>query len=397
MTFNFPVETIQEGDASIIVPRLEAFRRTAEVYAPSRAPVFYNPLMKLNRDVAVLALQVHQKRTLRELHVSEPLAGCGVRGIRFAKEVDGISRVYLNDINPEAFKMAQHNIRLNGLTSRVLAANEDANLFLSRYAAPHKRFDCVDVDPFGAPVLYLDPAVRTTRDGGLLALTATDLAPLCGVYPKSALRKYGGLSLRTEYCNEIAVRLLASCLAMTAARHDVGTTVLFSHSTDHYVRLYASASYGAKKADESIRKIGYIHHCFTCFHREVYIGMLPPVKQQCSECGSHLKTAGPLWLGKIADREFCELMEKEAISRRNEEKIVKMLSLIKMEADAPATYYVIDKICDKLGIPVPPLRKVIEKLRERGCLAVQTHFHTRGIKTNAPANTVTETIEEIAE
>jgi tRNA (guanine26-N2/guanine27-N2)-dimethyltransferase len=398
MAFSFPVEEIVEGAARIVIPKLEAFKRAAYDYAPSRAPVFYNPIMELNRDIAVLVLQAFQATAGRELIVSEPLAGCGVRGIRFAKEVEAVHKVHLNDINPEAFKMAQYNIELNKMSRCVSLTNEDANLFLSQHAAPHSRFDCIDVDPFGTPAIYMDSAIRALRDGGLLALTATDLAPLCGAYPKSALRKYGGLPLRTEYCHELAVRLLSGCLATSAAKHEIGVDIVFSHSSNHYIRVYALARYGAKKANGSIQKTGYILHCFTCLHRETITSTSPIIRDQCSECSSPLKIAGPLWLGNIADKRFCELIEKDVVSRsfKHKGRIVKLLTLVKAESDAPATYYVLDKICDKLGVPVPSLKEVIRNLREKGFQALATHFHSRGVKTNAPAKVVTEAILEIA-
>jgi len=352
--------------------------------------------MKTCRDIAVLALKSYQKIVNRELNVSEPLAGCGIRGIRFAKEIKGVNRVYINDINEKAYKMAQYNIRLNGLVGKVFAANEDANLFLAKHAMPHKRFDFIDVDPFGSPAPYIDSAIRALRNGGLLALTATDMAPLCGVYPRVALRKYGGLSLRTEYCHEIAVRLLAGCLAVTAAKHNIGIKILFSHSTNHYIRLYALIEYGVKKADEALRKMGCLLHCFKCFHREAHYGMpLIDLSPKCVECGSSLKIAGPLWLGKIADSEFCTLMNKALIELEHMNRATeRTISLIRKEADAPITYYVTDKICDKMNKPIPPIENVIEEIRRIGFGALRTHFHSRGIKTDAPASTVIKAIKE---
>jgi tRNA (guanine26-N2/guanine27-N2)-dimethyltransferase len=396
LEFSFPVEKIREGEAEIIVPNLKEFRKDAWDYAPSKAPVFYNPAMKLNRDIAVLILQAYQKMVNRKLSVSEPLTGCGVRGIRFAKEVEDVSEVHLNDINPEAFRMTQNNIELNKITNVTSLVNEDANLFLSRHDAPQKRFDYVDLDPFGTPVPYLDSAVRTIRSGGVLALTATDLASLCGVYPNAALRKYGGLALRTEYSHEIAVRLLSGCLASTAAKHDIGINILFSHKNSHYIRIYALFDQGAKKASQSLQNMGYILHCFSCLHRETVTGIIPPVRLTCNECGSTLKVAGPLWLGKIADKEFCELIQDEAARKRTgkENQIIKTLTLIKNESDAPPTYFVIDHICDKLNIAIPPLSKVIRNLRNDGFTACPTHFHTRGLKNNAAAKTVLETVRK---
>ena len=398
MNFSFPTETVKEGPASVVVPKLAAYVKEAWEYAPSKAPVFYNPAMELNRDLAVLAMQTYQKNLGREISVCEPLAGCGIRGIRFAVEVEGVRKVFVNDINPKAAKLAHFNVERNKLASSVLVANEDANLFLSRYAAPRKRFDYIDVDPFGSPVPYLDAALRALRNGGLLALTATDMAPLCGVHPNACVRKYGGKPLRTEYCHELAVRLLVGCLTMMAAKHEIGIEVLFSHSTDHYIRVYAVVRYGARLADKSVRMMGYVLHCFSCFHRETSRGIISPLKQGCAECGAKLNVAGPLWLGRIADEIFCSLMKREADGRglKQERRILKLISLVQGEAEAPATYYVVDKICDKLNLSVPPLTKVVDGVRRAGFQAALTHFNSRGVKTGAPANVAKEVIAKLA-
>ncbi|MBS7615053.1 tRNA (guanine(10)-N(2))-dimethyltransferase [Candidatus Bathyarchaeota archaeon] len=370
--------------------------KTLKNYAPSKIPVFYNPFMKLNRDIAVLVLQAYQRIMKRNLVVSEPLAGCGVRGIRFAKEVSGISEVNLNDINPEAFKLIKRNIEINGVEDTVFLTNKDANLFLSQHDAPHKRFDYIDIDPFGTPVHFLDSAIRALKNKGVLALTATDLAPLCGVYPTAALRKYGGFSLRTEYSQEIALRLLAGCIAFAAAKHDIGVNIIFSHKNNHYVRVYVQINQGAKKANQSLKNIGFIYHCFKCLNRKAVFLTQSPDVAECDVCGSTLRFAGPLWLGKIADKDFCELIEIEACQKRtgDENRIRKIVRLIRDESDAPPTYFVVDYICDKLGIPIPPLTKVISQLRQNNYKIWFTHFHNRGFRTDATARTVMEMVRK---
>ncbi|MGC8895616.1 MAG: tRNA (guanine(10)-N(2))-dimethyltransferase [Candidatus Bathyarchaeia archaeon] len=393
---DFPTETVTEGKVKILVPKLSAFVKKPSEYAPSKAPVFYNPVMELNRDIAVLALQAYQKTVNRKIVVCEPLAGCGVRGIRFASEVKGVKKVLVNDISGEAFKLAMVNVKMNGLKRRVIVKNEDANRLLSHYGAPRKRFDAIDIDPFGSPTPYIDSAIRALRDGGFIALTATDMAPLCGVYPKACIRKYGGKPLRTEYCHELAVRLLAGCLATTAAKHDIGISVVFSHSTNHYIRIYAKMAYGAKKADESIKNMGYILHCFNCFHRETLkIPSLIGHSGKCSECNSKLDYAGPLWLGKIFDKNFCENMEKEAqhMTLGCRAKVLKILALIKGEVDGSPTYYVINRLCDELGMPVPSVKKVLEALKEKDFQAFATHFNSNGVRTNASAKEIMEILK----
>jgi len=267
MNFAFPTETVKEGKATIVVPKLKTFEAETKEHVPSKAPVFYNPRMEINRDIAVLVLQTLHDTVRRDLSLCEPLTGCGVRGIRLAEEVDGVSKVVINDISVEAAKLAKFNVRKNKVSKKVEVFNEDANLFLSRYAAPRKRFDYVDIDPFGSPVPYLDAALRAVRKGGLLALTATDMAPLCGVHPRACIRKYGGKPLRTEFCHELALRLLLGCVAMTAAKHDIGIKPLLSYSANNYVRTYVTLGYGAKEADENVQAQGYIQYCFECFHR----------------------------------------------------------------------------------------------------------------------------------
>ncbi len=394
---DFPTEIVREGKIKVLVPKLKAFVKSPSEYAPSKAPVFYNPVMELNRDIAVLALQAYQRILNREISVCEPLASCGVRGTRFAAEVAGVEKVVINDINARAFQLASCNVHLNKLSERVLVKNEDANFLLGQYGAPRKRFDVLDIDPFGSPVLYLDSSIRAIRNGGLLALTATDMAPLCGVHSKACIRKYGGKPLRTEYCHELAVRLVAGCLAMTAAKFEMGVNILFSHSTHHYVRIYATLKYGARRADENVKNMGYIIHCFKCLHR-TSLKKLFIIKRsiKCSECESNVDIAGRLWLGKIVDKHFCELMEKEAKRRafKHAGTIRKILTLVKNESDAPVTYYVLDKICNQLGSPVPPVKQVINAVKKAGFQAFLTHFNSRGLKSDASSKDVKEIVQK---
>jgi tRNA G26 N,N-dimethylase Trm1 len=65
-----------------------------------------------------------------------------------------------------------------------------------------------------------------------------------------------------------------------------------------------------------------------------------------------------------------------------------MLSLVQGEVETPVSYYAVDKICDKLNLPVPSLKKVMGTIREAGFKAVPTHFNSRGFRTDASADVV---------
>jgi tRNA (guanine26-N2/guanine27-N2)-dimethyltransferase len=127
--------------------------------------------------------------------------------------------------------------------------------------------------------------------------------------------------------------------------------------------------------------------------------MFSPWKQDCVECGSKLNTAGPLWLGKIFDKEFCALMEKEVVGLNlgQEKKIHKLLSLAQIEAEAPVTYYAMDKVCDKMNLRIPPLIKTIDELRTAGFQATPTHFNSRGIRTDAPSSVLKAHIRRLVQ
>jgi tRNA (guanine26-N2/guanine27-N2)-dimethyltransferase len=392
----FPTEVIVEGKVKVLVPNLKAYGVCPQDYAPSKAPVFFNPVMEFNRDVTVLAFQAYQRMVNREITICEPLTATGIRGLRFAAEISDVKKVVSSDINMGSAKLAAFNIALNNLQDRVSVKHKDANRLLTEHSAPKTRFNVIDIDPFGTPVPHLDSTVQALRNNGLLATTATDMAPLCGVHAKACIRKYGGRPLRTEYCQELAVRLLAGAVATAAAKHDIGTRVLFSHCSDHYIRVYTQIGYGCQKADESLKTMGYILHCFNCLHRETTAKPFPDAAAKCPECGTKMDHAGPLWLGKIFDPQFIDLMIKQngRTAFRNSGKITKLLGLARDEAEAPATYFVLDRLSGKFGLPAPSTGAFFQALRAAGFKAVATHFNSRGIRTDAPASAMQETLKK---
>jgi tRNA G26 N,N-dimethylase Trm1 len=185
-TPDFPNETVPEGKIKLVVPQLKAYGVCPSDYAPSRAPVFYNPVMEFNRDLTVLAFQTYQRMAKRKIKICEPLTATGIRGIRFAAEIEGVKKVVSGDINQHSADLAAYNVALNNLQSRVLVKHKDANRLLSEYGAPKKRFDIIDIDPFGTPVPHLDASIQALRNSGLLATTATDMRPSAACTPKLA-------------------------------------------------------------------------------------------------------------------------------------------------------------------------------------------------------------------
>ena len=66
-----------------------------------------------------------------------------------------------------------------------------------------KRFTIIDIDPYGSPASFLDGAVQAVDDGGLLCITCTDMAGLCGNHGEASFAKYGAMPLKSKCCHEL--------------------------------------------------------------------------------------------------------------------------------------------------------------------------------------------------
>jgi tRNA (guanine26-N2/guanine27-N2)-dimethyltransferase len=396
MNFNYQTETVTEGSLHFVVPKIAVYGIKGYSEPSIKAPVFYNPKMSLNRDLAIVVLLAYYKSINEKLRVCEPMAGTGVRGLRFAALSEAVMEVVLGDLNPHAVSLITYNIMQSGFSSKASVHYMDANTLLSLHSSPFKRFNYVDIDPFGSPTPFIDSAIRALRNGGIIALTATDLGPLCGVHPKSCLRKYYSKPLKTEYSHEIALRILIGTLVSIAARYKYGVSIPFSYYADHYIRVYAKLEKGLDKVDESLNKMGFIRHCFRCMYRDYEYGLFKVRNLKCCSCRSNLSIAGPLWLGEISDTEFCKSMiDQIEIEKLSEKKLVgKLIWNIMREVTMPPTYYRIDKLCDKMGVPTPSKRLVINNIITNGFNVTGTHFSPHGIKTNAPIEVMRDAILE---
>ncbi len=397
MGLPFSTSQIREGAALINVPVLETCPDKSPDRAIYKAPVFYNPRMKLNRDSAVIVLKAHQRMFSKSFRLCEPMCGTGVRGIRLALEVEGLEEVVLGDVNPLAVRLTEINADLNNVLDRVRVRLMEANLLLALHTSRTQRFDYIDIDPYGSPVPYIDSALRACRDGGIIALTATDMAPLCGVNPRACLRRYGGWPLRTEYSKELALRLLISSLVLAAARLEMSINPIFSFSIDHYLRVYATVGRGAKGADSCLNEVGYILHCSNCLNRRVVRQSLWGVEEVCDVCGGKMEVGGPLWTGKLADPAFCSVMASISEEHLGDLRLVRLINLVRDEAELPPSFYNIDLHCSRLKVRSQPTNKILTSLRDAGFRAARTHFDERGVKSDASNLEFDRILKDLAE
>lgn len=391
------IAEVVEGTTTLLVPEKELRRGEKGQPTLPKTPIFYNPLMELSRDLSIIVVQVYQRERACPLSFCDALAATGARGVRIAKEVNGIWRVVLNDLNSSAVAFIKLNVSLNQLGYKVLVRHMDANLLLSSTS-----FDIVDIDPFGSPAPYLNSALRALRSGGLLCVTATDMGVLCGRKVEACKRKYEAKPLNTEYCHEIAVRILIGSIARTAAIHELYIKPIIVHSTNHYIRLYLEVGRSKELIKRSLSS-SYIIHCNNCGYRKLIELMNTKAFENklCPLCSNKINYSGPLWGGSLYNHDFCDkvLKETKPSKIRTKQKLIKMLETILEESQTPLSplplYYDIHKVCEKTKTEAPPIKTIITELKNQNYQASRTHFKPTALRTNASIETIKETIKNL--
>jgi len=365
---------IKEGMTELMVP---------DQIEPSKYPSFFNPRGRLVRDISIVCYRTWASSMkgdgvhTEELTFADSLSGTGARGIRVANEVREIDRVFLNDVSSLSIDLAKRSAKENGVEQRCVFSQEEACSFLSsRNPNQGERFDFVDVDPFGTPSPFVECALRAIKDGGLLSISATDTAVLCGVYPKVAQRKYLGLPLRTDYAHEIGMRLIFGLLSMSAMRLESSISPLFCHHDMHYFRAYCTVQIGNSYSRQNESEIGFVLHCFKCGSRKVVsrANFFRDIGESlnCSECEADVKLAGPLWVGKIQSQDFVANCAKISDS-----------ALFEEESDIPL-YYDLTEVSDIMGARTPRIMDVISELNSIGHSAGRTRLNRNAVRTDSP-------------
>jgi len=392
----FPVEEVVEGQARVLVPRMRDYLRSDGVYEPAWAPVFYNPRMRFGRDIAVVFARVYRRlRGLEELVVVEPLAGTGVRAVRYALEAE--ARVVANDIDPDSATLIRVNAERNGVSDRVTVFNLDANELLGGLRRRGIRPVIIDIDPFGSPLPFLDTAIEALGPGGVVAVTATDTAPLSGTHPRALRRRYEVRPGRTAWEKEQAVRILAGYIIRRAAAHEYGARILLAYYSDYYVRVYAELRRGAGRADRSLEQLGYGVYCGDCG----YTGLPRLQPPGCPVCGSRAPVVvGPLYTGPLCDREIVEGMASEAErlagSLAEGERAARFLSGFARECSIEKPYYRVDRLASLLRVNMPSPALLAEELERLGYRSARSLFDPRAVKTEAPHWVVLEAVRRLS-
>jgi tRNA (guanine26-N2/guanine27-N2)-dimethyltransferase len=350
---------VREGATRWIVPE----PATSSGPGDSSMPVFYNPVMSINRDMSVSFFRALKRDTIDSIDL---LAGTGACGVRLMTEVRSEWDMVLNDVNPLAGDYIRKNLELNGLDAGV------TDLPAHR-AMAEKRFDHIDIDPFGTPVPFVPHAVNAVRHRGIISVTATDTAVLCGTYLEAAWRRYGIRTAKTPFRHEIGVRSLIAYVVRRFAERDRAAEPVLSFKDEHFYRAFFQVESGSKRADSLLKDINYI-------------GFVPETGERWMQEEPAVGLIGPIWTGPLGRRALIGNM------RPVSEKSERILGALSEEVDAQPYHFNTDEFGRALKGRIPKMVDLLRVLRLDGWQASPTHFSPTGFKTDATVSEIEDTL-----
>jgi tRNA (guanine26-N2/guanine27-N2)-dimethyltransferase len=380
--------------------------------APGASPVVEDPVSEEKpecsppaEEAAAATAPVEaavESKIAKPLHVLEALAASGLRALRYAKEVEQVGSVVACDNDKVAVEACERNIRLNGkvAVAKVTANHADSRIYMLSH---EKEFDVVDLDPYGSPSIFLDSAVQSLSEGGLLSCTATDMAVLCGNNGEVCYSKYGAYPLRGKYCHEMALRILLASIEAHANRYKRHIVPVLSLSVDFYVRVFVRIYTSASAIKESPSKLSYVYQCVGCdtYHLQSvgrvatrqgstrYMpGTGPVIAPDCKQCGKHHNMGGPIWSAPIHDADWVDGMLKSVTAMKSRypayNKIHSILTAVSEELNDVPLYISLHSMSATLKCTPPSATLFRSAVVNAGYRISGSHANPLGLKTDAP-------------
>ncbi|CAA7038588.1 unnamed protein product [Microthlaspi erraticum] len=338
--------------------------------------------------------------------VLEALSASGLRALRYAREIEGIGQVVALDNDLASVEACQRNIKFNGslAISKVESHHTDARVHMLTHP---KEFDVVDLDPYGSPSIFLDSAVQSVADGGLLMCTATDMAVLCGGNGEVCYSKYGSYPLRGKYCHEMALRILLASIESHANRYKRYIVPVLSVQMDFYVRVFVRVYTSASAMKNTPLKLSYVYQCIGCdsFHLQPVGRSLPKnksvrylpatgpvVAQECSHCGKKYNMGGPIWSAPMHDQEWVTSILNSVKSMKHRypayDRISAVLTTVSEELVDVPLFLSLHNLCATLKCISPSAAMFRSAVLNAQYRISGTHVNPLGMKTDAPMEVI---------
>ncbi|SMY22109.1 unnamed protein product [Zymoseptoria tritici ST99CH_1A5] len=285
-----------------------------------------------------------------KFRILDALSATGLRALRYAQEIPLNTSIVANDMNPNAIKSMKLNVEHNKLSSSITPNLGDAIGHMYQVAYPptnshgpqhvSRKYDVIDLDPYGSAAPFIDAALQALNDGGLLCVTCTDAGVWASTgYCEKTYALYGGMPIKGPHMHEGGLRLIISSIASAAARHGLAIEPLLSLNIDFYARVFIRVQRSAADvkflAGKTMLVYGCDHGCGawntnmlgrntkqtsknSAFHFKHTIAQAPSADRLCDHCKSKTHIAGPMWGGPIHNAAFIEKILSDLSSADSE-------------------------------------------------------------------------------
>ena len=391
--------------------------------------------------------------------VLDALSATGLRALRYANEIPFTTSITANDLLPAATKTIKLNVEHNKLEEKIKAVTGNAVTHMYNLVGenckdsqgrtvPSKKYDVIDLDPYGTAVPFLDAAVQSVRDdGGLLCVTCTDAGVWASNgYPEKAYSLYGGVTIKGMHSHEGGLRLILHSIATTAARYGLAMEPLLSLSIDFYARVFVRIHKSPADVKFLAGKTMVVYNCdqgcgaWTTqmvaknklsqnktgkgyFWKHVF-EQAPSTSETCVHCGMKTHMAGPMYAGPLHSPEFINriLDGLPSVSKdtyHTTDRIEGMLSMALEETLPPVEessnsptltsktkrwdpaaidhypFFFIPSVLAKVVHCITPHENALRgALRHLGYRVTRSHTKPGSIKTDAPWSVVWEVMRE---
>lgn len=268
-----------------------------------------------------------------KFQILDALSATGLRALRYAKEIPQATRIVSNDLSPTAVEAIKLNIKYNEVENIVRPNVGDARAYMySLQGENHtndgngKKFNVIDLDPYGTAGMFLDAAVQAVNDGGMLCVTCTDAAVFASTgYPEKTYAMYGGIPVRLPHGHEVGLRLILHAIASSASKYGLAVEPLLSLSIDYYARVFVRVHKSPIEVKALSSTTMLVYSCDSgCGawttqyltstktktgkdgneHTNYCLGQAPTASPLCEHCGFKTHLAGPMWGGPLHNPHF---------------------------------------------------------------------------------------------
>lgn len=329
-------ETVAPSVAGVDISREELPGEKGANDAPEVQPA--EAQSAVNDDAAAVAATMTATTTGPRFRILDALSATGLRALRYAKEIPFVTNVVANDMNPNAIKAMGLNVTHNDLEGTIHPNVGDAIGHMYRVAYPptdahgpnhiYRKYEVIDLDPYGTAAPFLDAALQALSDGGLLCVTCTDSGVFasCG-YSEKTYSLYGGMPVKGMHMHEGGLRLIINSVATAAAKYGIAIEPLLSLNIDYYARTFIRVRKSPAEVKFLASKTMVVYGCDsgcgawttqrlgratkqssangTPFFK-YSIAQAPGCDQVCRHCNNKTHIAGPMWAGPIHNAAFIE-------------------------------------------------------------------------------------------